>query len=56
MADETVCATLLLKHLQRRSAGGFACEPIFSHLLTVAALLVPSRRLRGWLREQNDEL
>jgi hypothetical protein len=34
MADETVCATLLLKHLHRRSAGGFACEPIFSHLLS----------------------
>jgi hypothetical protein len=45
MADETVCATLLLKHLQRRSAGGFACEPIFSHLLRsrLCNLLRPDR-------------
>jgi len=36
-AGQTACPTLQPGHLTRRGAGGFACPPFFSHLLTLTA-------------------
>jgi hypothetical protein len=36
LAGESACPTLTLKGLRMSGAGAFACEPIFSQLLTVA--------------------
>src|ERR1017187_9502150 len=37
LTDESVCPTLVLKGLRFCGAGAFACQPILSQLLTVAA-------------------
>jgi hypothetical protein len=44
LTDESVCPTLPCKDLRPGGAGAFACQPIFSQLLTVAAL--PALRSR----------
>jgi len=36
-AGQTACPTVQPGHLARRGAGGFACPPFSSRLLTVAA-------------------
>jgi len=38
LTDESVCPTLLRKGLRLCGAGAFACQPILSQLLTVAAV------------------
>src|ERR1039458_3116304 len=49
LTDESVCPTLVREGLRFCGAGAFACQPIFSQPLTVAALISgPRRPRRAW--------
>jgi hypothetical protein len=55
LTGESACPALVRKGLHLCGAGAFACQPIFSHLLTVAVLIGAGRqRLGGVLNLKSD--
>src|SRR5271157_6012434 len=52
LTGESACPTLIRKGLCFCGTGAFACQPIFSHHLTVAALFpIPSRDRQGAVQQ-----